>query len=1141
MKTRYKSCILAAALCLSYGMPAMAEQVPSVAAQAQNGKEVKCNVVDENGEPVIGATVRLQGKKSVGAVTDLDGNFKINIKSNDKVIISYIGYKSLTISKLKDGQTIRLEPDANNLDDVVVVGYGTMKKRDVTGAVEVFDAEELKDLSVSNLSEALVGLSPSIHVDMPDTGRPGENASITIRQAKDAVAMVPTGKDEGGQAIGGDANPAPLYVIDDFISNEDTFNNLDIDEVESISILKDASAAVYGAYGAYGVILVKTKRGKSGKPRISYGNQIGYTNAIKHAKMLSAYDYGLIYNAAKGARTDDNDAAKLNRRLDLFQADELEEMKHLNYDLLDRYWSSALTQRHSINMNGGTEKATYFTSVSYYTQDGNIGKLDYDRWNYRAGVNAKIGKWTTAALTVSGDYADKDSHMSSAGGSGSQEDYNYMLKNPPYVPDQIGDYPIYHSGMQNSPSFNNYYNYQSLYRSQNNQKRSTNSLTLQGQIEHDFSWLKPLKGLRVRFTYSKSIDNDKLNRIRMENIVYRVKNRGGSGHHLYITDPTAIIDNDPLVDYDETTLEGFHYTDYENFEQRILNDGQSSYISREMTRSDSYQMNLMFLYNRRFGQHNVSGTFSIEKSENWSEYVTARGTHPLSFTDGQSTSLSDDSEKTVEWNRSEGGSLAYIGRVNYSYADRYLFEFLMRSQASTKFSPKNYWGFFPGISAGWIISDEKWFPKKATKIDFLKLRASFGLMGRDNVQAWRWLQLYSYNEYGGSIFGTNPAVQSARSFQLPEKSGTNPNLRWDKNYKSNFGIDMRMLGGRLEFTFDGYYDWSREMFDYPSAHVLPGTVGIYAAPENFGKMNSWGFETIIGWRQRVNKDLYWSVRLGTGYDDNKVLETSWAEDPTFGDLVKGKRSDRGLWGLSCVGMFRSYQEIEEYFSKNHITSYLGKTQKDVHPGMLIYEDIRGPKDDNGNYTAPDGVIDQNIDVVQISHRESNPYHANMSLNFVYKSFSLQATFQAEWGAYTLVPSSLRGESFKKMETQNISSMWKDMYIYEDVLDASGNVVAYANQNGRWPNIRYADQNSVASTFWKMPATEIYLRNLSLAYNLPQSWVHKLGLSSIRFNMTCQNVFSFYNGIPGHYWDNFAGSYGAYPRVRKITFGLKVSF
>lgn len=1121
-------------------LPVYAQQTDKVPA-SKASQMVKGTVVDENGDPIIGATIVVVGKnKSQGTISDLDGHFSLMVPPKGKIKVSYIGYIPQVVSDLNNPR-IQMHEDANNLDDVVVVGYGALKTKNVTGAVEVINADDLKDLSVSNLSEALVGLSPSIHVDMPGTGRPGENATITIRQAKDAVSLVPTGKDEGGQAIGGNANPRPLYVIDDFITTEEAFNNLDIDEVESITILKDASAAVYGAYGAYGVILVKTKRGKSGTPKISYSAQFGYVDAIKHAKMLDAYNYGLIYNAARAAGTATNEAASDDKMLDYFQGDELEAMKNLNYDLLDKYWSSSLSQRHSINMNGGTERMQFFSGVSYYTQDGNIGKLDYDRWNYRAGVNANISKFFKASLSVSGDYSSKVSHMSSAGGSGSQEDYNYMLKNPPYVPDQIADYPIYHSGMQNSPSFKNYYNYQSLYRSQNNRENTANSMAIQASLEHDFSWFKPLKGLRVKFTYSKSIDNDKQNNIRMENTVYRVKNRGGSGHHLYVTDPNMIIDNDPTVDYDETTLEGFRFTDYANLEKRVLNDGQNSYISRTMSRGDSYQTNLMFLYNRAFGKHNISGTFSIEKSESSSEYVEAQGTHPLPFTDGQSTSLSDDSEKTVNWNRSEGGSLAYIGRFNYSYADKYLFEFLIRSQASTKFSPKNYWGYFPGLSAGWVMSEEPWFNKEKLGIDFLKLRASFGLMGRDNVNAWRWLQLYSYNEYGGSIFGTNPNVTSARSFQLPEKSGTNPDLRWDKNYKTNFGIDLRMLDNRLSLTLDSYYDFSREMFDYPSAHVLPGTVGIYAAPENFGKMDSWGFEVILGWRDKVSKDLYYSVRVGTGYDDNKVLETSWATDPTFGDKVKGKRTDRGLWGLSCIGMFRSYQEIEEYFNKYHITSYLGLTQKNVHPGMLIYEDIRGPKDENGNYTAPDGVIDASTDVVQISHRDSNPYRVNTNLNLVYKSFSLQATFQAEWGAYTLVPSSLRGESYGSMETTNINAMWRNMFVYEDVKDPTGNLIAFANRDGRYPNIRYANQNSINSTFWRMSAAEIMLRNISIAYTLPKRWVKAIGLGSVRFNMTCQNAFSFYNAIPDKAWDNFAGSYGSYPRVRTITMGVKVSF
>lgn len=1118
--------------------PISAQQQKQNSTTTKTGTKVNGVVVDENNDPLIGASIMVVGS-SVGTITDMNGKFSIVVPEKGKYRISFIGYVAQTLSNLNNPKII-LKEDAAKVEEVIIVGYGSLKSKNVTGSIEVIDPEDLKDLSVSNLSEALIGLSSSIHVDLPGGGRPGETADITIRQAKNAVALVPTGVDEGGKPIGGDNNPSPLYVIDDFISTEEDFNNIDIDEVESISILKDASAAVYGAYSAYGVILVKTKRGKAGVPKISYTGQFGFTDAIKHAKMLNAYDYGLIYNAARAANTSKNESAADDKLLDYFQADELEAMKGLNYNLLDKYWSSALTQRHSINISGGTEKVTYFGSVSYYTEDGNIGKLDYDRWNYRAGINTNISKYVKASLSVSGDTSSKNAHMASSGGSGSEEDYNYMLKNPPYVPDQIGIYPIYHSGMQNSPSFSNYYNYQSLYQSRNNREDTANGMSIQASLEHDLSWWKPLKGLRLKLTYSRNVSNSKRNDIRMENTVYRVKNRGGSGHHLYITDPTLLIDNDPTIDYDPETLEGFPYTSYDNLEKRVLNDGQKSYISREMSRGDSYQMNMMLIYAREFGLHNISGTFSIEKSESESENVSARGSHPLSFTDGQSSSLSDDSEKEVNWARNESGSLAYIGRLNYSYADKYLFEFLFRSQASTKFSPQNYWGYFPSVSAGWVISEESWFNKEKTGIDFLKIRASFGLMGRDNVEPWRWTQLYSYNEYGGSIFGTDPNVQTSRSFQLPEKSGTNPNLRWDKNYKTNFGIDLNMLDNRLTFTLEGYYDFAREMFDYPSVHVLPGTVGIYAAPENFGKMDMYGAELSVGWRQKITKDLSFRLRLSTSWDDNKVIETSWVEDPKWGDKVKNGRVDRGSFGLSCIGMFRSYQQIDEYFTQYNITSYLGLTKPNVHPGMLIYEDIRGPKDENGNYTAPDGIIDSQIDVVELSHRASNPYNVSSNLNITYKSFTFNATVQANWGAYTQIPGALKGEKYGDMETTNISAMWKDMFVYNDVTDSKGNILAYQNRNGRWPNIRYT-QNSQNSTFWRVKALDIILRNVSMSYTVPKEWIRHFGVSNIRLNLTCQNALSFYNNIPGGVWSNFAGSYGKYPRTRKITLGVNVSF
>lgn len=1123
-------------LCLCLFPMAQCQQVMAQQTTTQNGTiAVTGTVIDGTGESVIGATIQVVGNPKISTVTDIEGKFKLNVPAKSKIKISYIGSESVTLSKFEPNMTITLKEDENMLDEVVAVGYGALKQKNVTGSIEIINPEELHDLNVSSLSEALIGLSPSIHVSMPGTGRPGEQASITIRQARDAVALVPTGKDEGGQSIGGDNNAAPLYVIDEFISTEDDFNNLDIDEVESIAILKDASAAVYGAYGAYGVILVKTKRGQVGTPKISYTGQFGFQDAVRHADMLNGQQYGYIYNAARRAKAI-QDNSSIDMVQNYFQADELEAMRNTNYNLLDDYWKSALTQKHGINVSGGNEKVTYFGGVTYQTQDGNIGKLDYDRWNYRAGINAKVAKLFTANLSVSGDALTKNTHLGK-----DEEDYEYMMKNPSYIPDEINGYPIYHSGMKNDPAYENFYNYKSLNRSRNNREQSDNSMTIQASLEHDFSWCKPLKGLRAKLTYSKNVNNSKRNDIKMENVVYRMINRGGSGKHLYITDPNAIIDNDPLVDYDEVTLEGFPYVAFENFQKRTLNEGSKSYLSRTMSTSKSYQLNFMLMYMRDFGKHHVSGTFSIERGESESENVEAKGTHPLSFTDGQSNSLSDDSEKTVQWGRQEGGSLAYIGRLNYAYDNKYLFEFLIRSQASTKFAPENYWGAFPSFSAGWVISEEPWFNKEKLKIDYLKIRGSFGIMGRDNVEAWRWLQLYSYNEYGGAIFGTNPSLITSRSFQLPEKSGTNPNLHWDKNIKTNLGIDMRFLDNRLSLTFDAYYDWAREMFDYPSVHVLPGTVGIYAAPENFGRMNMWGAEIQVGWRQRFNKDLVMNFKLGTGYDDNKVLETSWAADPYFTDKVYGQRTDRGLWGLSCIGMFRTYQQIEEYFEKYKITDYLGLSKDKVQPGMLIYEDIRGPKDENGNWTAPDGKISDYDDVVRISRRDSNPYNLNANININYKHFSLNATFQAEWGAYTMVPSGLRGESQGDMEKKNVSALWNDMFVYEDFKDADGNILAYANPNGKYPNIAFASQNKVNSTFWRMSAAEILLRNITVAYSLPKEWIKPLGMSSVRLNLTCQNAFSFYNAIPEGVWDNFAGSYGKYPTVRKITMGVNVAF
>ena len=1004
--------------------------------------------------------------------------------------------------------------DVAKLDEVVVVGYGTQKMKNVTGAIETLSTDEIKDLSVGSLGDALSGMMSGLHVSSGG-GRPGSTPSLQIRQSSINTSVTPT------STRGGDADPSPLYVIDDFISTEEAFNNLDVSEVESITVLKDASAAVYGARAAYGVILVKTKRGKVGTPSISYNGQFGFTDALKLPKMLSAYDYGRIYNAARAAGTSTSDTESDNLRTQYFQTDELDTMRGLNYDLVDKEWSAAWTQRHSLNINGGTDKATYFAGASYFSQEGNMGRLDYDRWNFRAGVNANIGKWTKASFQISGDMGEQNNARNGISGGGTDADFNSLMTHLPFVPDYIGGRPVVYTGMQNVSSnltAVQLYNFRAVQNSPDNTENQTNNMSINGSLEHDFGWFKWTKGLKLKASYSRNIVNGKSNNIGTKINVYRLLNRGGSGGHLYTGDD---------IDLDES-----------NFGTFTLDNG--NLLTRTMNKTDSYQMNLTLSYARQFGLHNVSGLFSIEKAESEYEYVTGNITDPFSFTDGQSNSTATGATQTTTFSRTESGMLSYIGRLNYSYADKYLFEFLLRSDASTKFAPENYWGMFPSWSAGWVMSEESWFNKEKLGIDFLKIRGSFGILGRDNIQPWLWTQLYSRNADKGPVFGTSSNTSSGASFQMPQR-GVNRDVHWDKTYKTNLGIDVRMLDNRFGITLDAYYDMGRELFTtFTGTSFYPTTVGTQATPENFGEVDTYGVELTLNWKDKIGKDFSYWVKLTTGYSDNKIKEAGFQATPGFDDIVRGERSDRGVWGYECLGMFRSYQEIEEYFATNNITSYLGNSKENIHPGTLIYRDVRGQRNADGSYGEKDGVIDEN-DYVKISHRANNPYGLTMNFGASYKNFSFSAQFGASWGAYALMQTNLRQESYSNMEYKNVSAIWKDMYIYEDVLDASGNVTAAMNRNAKYPNLKYSAINGQASTFWKVSAANIRLRNLTVAYSLPKEWMKPLGISSCRLNLTCQNLLSFYNPYDGGVWDTWAGTYGNYPNLRKFTLGVNVSF
>ena len=1084
---------------------------------AQN-TEIKGTVVDENGEPVIGASVRVEGQEG-GVITDLDGNYVIKAPKGAKVTISYIGYTPQTVTA---GGRVQLKEDAQNLDELVVVGYGVQKKAHLTGSVATVPMDDIQDLAAGGLASTLEGLVNGLSISGGDS-RPGENAQMYIRDTNSLGDI-------------GSTAQQPLFVIDGYIYPNDmkvgnttqnlgaeAFNNLDPSEVESISVLKDASAAVYGARAANGVILVTTKKGKLGAPRISYSGTFGFTDAVSHPKMLSAYDYGRLYNAVAAA---DPKNVDLNHRLGLYQADELEAMRGLNYDLLDKYWETGFTMKHSVNLSGATERASYFASLSYFDQDGNLGNLDYNRWNFRAGVDVKVSKWLSANLNVSGDYGKKNTPYIKIGGTSNEKDYNILLTRPRYIPETINGLPIAAYGITNAQVDDDQaYSYSALRNNGDYSRSMTSNLNINASVNYDFGWSKILKGLNLRFSYSKSINTDKTNQFGSDYDIYYMQTRTGSGEHLY------------------TPVDGQDYNSFiaeSNLLMRTISNGTAQ-LNRSMVRTDNYQMNFTASYNRDFGLHSVGALFSIEKSEAESEYLYGQKNDPYSCTNGQSNGAGGEID--MNFKRAESGTLSYIGRINYAYNNKYLAEFLIRSDASTKFAPENYWGVFPSGSLGWVMSEESWFKKALPWVDFLKLRASFGLTGRDNIVAWQWAQYYAMDANKGPVFGTDAGANTSNIISLNKNnSAVNADVHWDKVYKANFGLDFNVLDSRLSVTFDMFREWNREMLMNIS-QAISATIGTQSASTNLGEMDSWGYELGVTWKDKIGKDFKYRIGLNTGYYDNKVLNMDWETEYIYRQIRQGGRTDIGLWGLQCIGMFRSFQDIEEYFDKYNITSYLGMSKDQVRPGMLIYKDVRGEQQADGTYAEPNGVVDRDEDQVRLSNR-NNPYSVTVNLGAEWKGLSLTAQLSAQWGGYRFIDSQAlkSGSGVGDLEFTNMPSFWNvdNMYSYQDVYDAQGNLVVAENRDGWLPNLQYQSVNAIESSFWRVSDTRIRLSRLTLAYTIPTNWVKKIGLQGARINFTGQNLLSFCNPYPDNFMDPMC-SYGSYPTLRKFTVGVNLTF
>jgi TonB-linked SusC/RagA family outer membrane protein len=1028
-------------------------------------KTITGSVVDQQtGKPMEGVNVRIKNTTN-GTITNEKGEFTIKAPSSESVItITYVGYMVYE-TKVGTGLSLKIHLSAmdKSLDEVVVVGYGSQKRSHLTGSVGTVDMPKIQDLPVGNLSEALKGQIVGVNVS-GGFSRPGEPATITVRNP------LFFSKDGGSKD--------PLYVIDDIIRTKTDFDLLDATEVESISVLKDAAAAIYGILGSNGVIVVKTKRGRRGETSISYNASFGISDAPFMPKMMSGYEHAGYLNDYNAA-SKNWDMAVTAALPAYYTQDELDYFKTHNYEWLPQAWQTSYETRHALNLSGGSDKATYFAGISYNEQNSNFDGLQFKRYSFRSSSDITLATGLKLGLSLSGALSDKKNTFNKQGNESLDNDWKTLVGEPQFNPPFINGLPILIQGAGTSSNINTYH-YFAIHNLDNYTSSYGSSINFQGQLSYEFPFLK---GLKAAVNFNKNIANTWGKQYGTKYNVYDFNKLGDHNHIL-----------------GDSVIKTYTWT---NGDRVRLNP----------TISKVYQLTTTVNYDRTFGKHQVNALFGYEQSEAFMDGVAGEADGVvIGGNDNQNFATGDQSSNETT---SEAGRLAYIGRLDYSYANKYLLELQFRADASQNFAPENRWGYFPSISAGWVISEEKFFDKISETINYLKIRGSVGFMGIDNTKPYQWLRSYAIQTGKAAVFGGNGdrGLATVTDVELANRI-----VHWDNQDKYNAGIDARFLKSRLSISADAYinksYDMLSALTSAPS--ILIGT----AIPsENFAKANTFGYEVSANWRDNVTMNWSYNVTTNFNWSDNKRLITDVAKgdigtylDPT------GKSTDWGFLGYKYLGMFRTQEEVDAFMSTHPNYTIFGKTPG---PGMLYFEDYRGPKDASGNYTKPDGKITTE-DQEFLKRKTDNHYGLGINWGVSYKTISLNVVMGMSWGGIN----SVEGSARKKAEVySNRPAFWADHW-------------APDNTSAKYPSPYYTWSYDLATDFWWRSSFSFRVTNFILSYTLPAHIVKKAGLNNARIYLTGTNPINFFN--PYSYKDNANGSYDAFPQLRSFNAGLNVN-
>ena len=900
-------------------------------------------VLDESGDPIIGATVKVAGVPD-GTMTNVDGKFSIQGNDASVVEISFIGLlpQKVTVGNKSDLK-ITLREDSKKLDEVVVIGYTTQRKGLLTGSVATMKMNDrLKTIPTTSTGNLLAGKLAGVNVSTP-ADIPGSDPGISIR----------TGSSWNAQAV--------TYVIDGVVRGSGDFNALSPNEIEDITVLKDAaSAAIYGSRSAGGVIIVTTKKGDIGKPSINYSYSYGFDSRTKNSELTSAIETGELYNRING----EADPAAWR-----WSQEELEHFRNINggwgYDQLDAVWKNPTTQTHNFSISGGSEKIKYFGAASYVRQTGFMKPLKYDKYNLRLNVTAEVTK-DLELFTGLAIYNNYQNNMVFEG------PYSAYSKLRLWQPDQ----PVY----TNNGEFVDYGWIANIGAVVDGAAGYSRNQYLKPQAVISATYRVPfLKGLSAKVSYSRSWAND-INSTYNTNYKMAVMPRTGASGHIIST-------NDDEILYWKNSSNG------------------REYLQKTSNWSGDKQFNVQINYDNTFNDvHRVSGALVTEWYEgNGAGVWGYRQDFPVYRTD-QFWAASSSSENTngggaTDWTN---GRMSYIGQFNYTYDSKYLVNFSFREDGSMNFAPGKRWGFFPAGSVGWVMSREGFFEGLTNSISFFKLRASVGLTGNDSVGGWQWQE--SYRSGSSAYFGEG----GSRLTGITYGSVVNKNLTWEKALSYNFGVDVNFLN-HWNASVDYWYRNSYDILGNRQ-NTLPTTFSLSMPAENYGKIHAQGVDLEVGYNG-ASHDFTYFGRLTASYGWNKVIRRDYAENAQYVDIPVGK-SMNYITGYKFDRIIRTQEELDA-FNREHPDYNFGGIKPEL--GQMVYQDVSGPEG------KPDGIINSWDRV--ILHRRNNPVVLGINLGGTWKGFSVDMMLNGSIGHKKWVYDLCEGVEWNRMWRPWYNDSW----------------------------------------------------------------------------------------------------------------------